>query len=204
MTHTPLIILASTSKPRKNALKRLQLPFTTVAPLINEDTLPNEDPISLVKRLAYEKAKAVAGSYPNALIIGGDQVAVINNQAVGKPKDHKDAIEQLKQASGKSIVFHHGICLLNAATKHIQTDIESTTVTFRQLSTEKIKNYLLTEQPYNCAGSIMAESLGIALIERISTDDPHSLFGLPLLRLVKMLEKEGVDIIKKGNTYKDE
>ena len=193
------LVLASTSPPRKLALTRLQLPFITVAPDVDETPKANESATAMVKRLAQLKAESIAAAYPKALIIAGDQVAEVNDEPMGKPKDHTDAVRQLLKSSDNTVNFYHGLCLLNTATGHLQLAVEITRVIFRPITQERIEAYLRRDKPYNCAGSLMAESLGVALIDRIETQDPHSLFGLPLLHLIKMLEKTGVDIL----TYTD-
>lgn len=185
------LVLASSSPFRKELLDRLMLPFDTHSPDIDETPLENEAPQQLVKRLAIEKAKAVAGSYPGALIIGSDQVALHGQKIVGKPHTHERAVQQLKQASAKSIKLFTGLSLYNAKTNSLQSVVEPFTVHFRSLSDNAIENYLRKEKPYNCAGSVRSEGLGVALIERYQGDDPAALIGLPLVRLVSMLENEG-------------
>lgn len=190
------LVLASTSAPRCSALKRLQIPFLKASPNdVDESPKPNETAIDLVKRLAQLKATSVAPQHPTALIIGGDQVADLEGVIMGKPQTHSNAVHQLLQCSGKKVYFHHGLCLLNATTQHTQLAVETTTVYFRPLTRNTIERYLARDKPYQCAGSLMAESLGVSLVERIDTHDPHSLFGLPLIHLVSLLEKAGVDIL---------
>lgn len=192
---TQPLVLASTSKPRCLALARLRLPFVTVAPDVDESPRSNESATTLVKRLAHAKAISVSQHHPDKLIIGGDQVGEVKGTVLGKPKDHEGAVQQLLQSSGNAVHFHHGLCLLNNKTRQVQLSVETTVVHFRTLTREQIERYLLREKPYQCAGSLMAESLGISLVTRIDTQDPHSLFGLPLIQLVKMLEQAGVDIV---------
>lgn len=189
------LILASSSSSRKHLLERLQLPFEIFAPHIDETPLPNESPIKLVKRLAIAKAKVHADKFADALIIGCDQVAVLDNDIVSKPETHENAVTQLKKSSGKKINFFTGICLLNSETNHMQVAIEKFTVKYRALTDEMIETYLQKEKPYHCAGSIKVEGLGIALLESVSGKDPTALPGLPLIVLIKMLENEGVKII---------
>jgi len=187
------LVLASTSPFRRALLERLGLPFTTAAPEVDETRRPEEPPQVLVLRLAESKARAVAPEHPGALIIGSDQVACIDGQVIGKPGGRDAAIAQLQRASGKTLMFHTGLCLLNSATGRAQTLVEPFQVHFRPLTLERINGYLDREQPYNCAGSFKSEGLGIALFERLEGEDPSALIGLPLIRLVTLLESEGLD-----------
>jgi len=187
------LVLASTSPFRRALLERLGLFFTTAAPEVDETRRPEEPPQVLVLRLAESKARAVAPVHPGALIIGSDQVACIDGQVIGKPGGRDAAIAQLQRASGKTLVFHTGLCLLNSATGRAQTLVEPFQVHFRPLTLERINGYLDREQPYNCAGSFKSEGLGIALFERLEGEDPSALIGLPLIRLVTLLESEGLD-----------
>jgi septum formation protein len=171
-------------------LERLMVPFETVNPDIDESAMSGETPMQLVKRLAVEKAKAVASVFPNNLIIGSDQVALHGEEIVGKPGNHKDAVRQLQSASGKEIKLYTGLALINSNTKTVQSDVVPFTVHFRPLSNAVIEAYLHKEKPYNCAGSVRAEGLGIALLSKFEGDDPNALIGLPLIRLIKMLENE--------------
>jgi septum formation protein len=191
----PHLILASTSPSRKTLLERLQIPFMTVAPDIDETALPHESPAQLVKRLAIGKAKVHAHRFPNTLIIGCDQVALLGKHIVSKPETHEAAVRQLKKSSDKKIQFFNGICLLNTATGNLQIAVERFTVFYRKLTTAMIENYLQKEKPYHCAGSIKAEGLGIALFSRVAGSDFTTITGLPLIRLVTMLQNEGVKII---------
>lgn len=194
-SHPATLILASTSLFRKELLNRLQLPFETFAPHVDESPLPQESPTHLVTRLAELKARAASHTYPKALIIGSDQVAVIGPTILGKPGTHAQAIQQLQAASGKSIDFLTGLCLFNSHTNQIQLDMVRFTVVFRPLTLSQIEHYLQQERPYNCSGSFKSEGLGIALLDQMRGDDPTALIGLPLIRLVRMLEAEGVQII---------
>ncbi len=189
------IVLASTSPFRRELLGKLGLPFESASPDIDESAHPGETPEQLVARLAEEKARAVAAKHPQALIIGSDQVAVNDGEILGKPGGHEKAQEQLRAASGKTVCFLTGLCLYNSATGHAQVVVEPFEVVFRPLDEAQIENYLRAEQPYNCAGSFKSEGLGIALFERLNGDDPNSLIGLPLIRLIRMLEQEGVNTI---------
>ncbi|VAW91902.1 Maf-like protein YceF [hydrothermal vent metagenome] len=189
------IILASTSPFRKEILNKLQIPFTTCAPNIDEQAKKNESPHELVQRLSIEKAQACAKQSDNTLIIGSDQVAVIDNEIVGKPHNHENAIKQLRNASGKEVTFLTGLCLFNSNTEKYQADVIPFTVVFRKLTTKQIENYLNKEQPYNSAGSFKSEGLGICLFEKLIGDDPNTLIGLPLIRLTKMFEQENFLIL---------
>jgi septum formation protein len=190
----PRLILGSSSPFRKMLLERLMLPFDTANPDIDETPLANETPIALVERLAIAKAKEIAKSNPNALIIGSDQVALHGSEIVGKPHTHERAVEQLRTASGKKIELFTGLALINSKTGSIQSEVVPFTVHFKRLSESTIERYLRKEQPYNCAGSVRAEGLGVALFEKFEGDDPNALIGLPLIRLVAMLEDQDFDV----------
>ena len=189
------LILASTSPFRRQLLERLGLPFDIVSPQTDETPLPGEAAPQLVHRLAEAKARAVVLEYPAALVIGGDQVAIFENEIIGKPGNHQAAVAQLRRFSGHSLQFHTGVALLNSASGSLQIEVIHTAVKFRPLSEQQINNYLAREQPYQCAGSFKSEGLGIALFESIHSDDPTALMGLPLITLVQMLEREGVRVI---------
>jgi len=189
------LVLASTSIYRKELLGRLGLPFVTVAPDVDESPLAQEAPQQLVRRLAEWKARAVAAQHPDALIIGSDQVAVVDGRILGKPGDHAHAAAQLRMSAGRRLEFLTGLCLLNVANGHAQVDVVTFGVVFRALTERQIDNYLRHEQPYHCAGSFKSEALGIALCERFEGEDPTALIGLPLIRLVRMLEREGLNVI---------
>ena len=189
------LVLASTSPYRKELLQRLGLEFTTAAPNVDEAHLPGESPEHLVRRLAEEKARAVAKQFPNALIIGSDQVAVIDTEILTKPGTHENAVNQLQRCSGQTVTFLTGLCLLNTRSGKAQIEVIPFRVHFRPLSSGQIENYLRREQPYNCAGSFKSEGLGIALFERLEGNDPAALIGLPLICLTRMLEMEGVRVI---------
>lgn len=191
----PQVVLGSTSPFRKALLEKLHLDFLTDSPDIDESRQPGETPEQLVARLACEKAKAVAQRHPDALVIGSDQVAVNGEEILGKPGGHEKAMEQLRAASGKQVRFLTGLCLYNSVSQSQQVIVEPFSVHFRALSDEQINNYLMAEEPYNCAGSFKSEAMGIALFEKLEGDDPNSLIGLPLIQLIKMLEKEGVRVI---------
>jgi len=186
------LVLGSTSPFRKAILEKLGLPFEMAAPDIDETPLANETPEQLVCRLAEKKARAVATDYPNSLVIGSDQVAVIDGKILGKPHTHERAIEQLTNASGKTVRFNTGLCLYNSDTDVAQCEAVPFDVVFRKLTASQIEHYLEKEKPYKCAGSFKSEALGIALFEKLRGDDPNTLIGLPLIRLIAMLENEGL------------
>ena len=189
------LILGSSSSYRYELLLRLQLPFEVSSPDIDESALTEEKPETTASRLAEEKARAVARIYPNALIIGSDQVAALDGIQLGKPLNYENAIKQLTSMRGKEVIFHTALCLLNSCSGRIQSKLVSSLVKFRKLSDEQILNYLAKEQPYHCAGSAKYEGLGIALIERMESDDTSAIIGLPLISLVDMLVNEGVEVI---------
>jgi septum formation protein len=189
------LVLASTSIYRSQLLSTLQIPFQTAAPDVDETPLPGETAEQTSWRLAQIKAQVVAKRFPDALIIGSDQVALLDGQQIGKPLNHDNAVRQLHTMRGKTVEFYTALSLLNAATGDMQTEVAITKVSFRSLSDEQIERYLKKEQPYHCAGSAKSEGLGIALISSIRGDDPNALIGLPLILLVSMLEKQGVRIL---------
>ena len=189
------LILASTSPFRKQLLDKLQLEYETASPEVDETPIPGEGIEAMVLRLSQAKARAVASRFPDALIIGSDQSAVLNDQPLTKSGGFDKAFQQLRDASGQKIIFHTGLCLLNSNTGHLQSASIPYTVVFKNLSDEQIKNYLEKEQPYNCAGSFKSEGLGIALFERFEGEDPNALIGLPLIKLIEMLSNEGISPI---------
>ena len=188
------IVLGSSSAYRSAILAKLNLPFDTCSPDIDETPLLNENPKTLVKRLALAKAKAVAEKYSNSLIIAGDQVSVLNGKINGKPGTREKAIQQLQESSNQVVEFHTSLCLYDAQKKDYQLAVEPYRVHFRSLSLQAIKNYIDIESPLNCAGSFKSEGLGIALFKRLEGDDPNTLIGLPLICLVEMLNKKQLDI----------
>jgi septum formation protein len=192
---TPKLILASSSIYRKELLEHLQLPFGVISPDVDETPRANEAPEQTALRLAQEKARKVGVSEPDALIIGCDQVAILDGVQLGKPLTHDNAVRQLRLMRGREVTFHSALCLFNARTGHMQADVVPTIVTFRQISDDQIERYLQKEQPYHCAGSAKSEGLGIALISAIHGDDPNALIGLPLIRLITMLQHESVNVI---------
>lgn len=189
------IVLASTSIYRSELLKRLDIPFQTDAPEVDESPLPGESANQTSLRLAQAKSKAVSVRHPDALIIGSDQVALLGDRQLGKPGTHDRAVEQLRALSGRIVTFYTALCLLNARTGRTQTAVAENRVHFRDLTDAEIESYLHKERPYNCAGSAKSEGLGIALISRMEGDDPNALIGLPLILLTGMLRAEGKSVI---------
>jgi septum formation protein len=190
---TPRLILASTSRYRRELLQRLRLPFEVVAPLTDETPLPAETPAALALRLALAKAQAVAALHPGAVVIGSDQVADLDGQAIGKPGNHERATEQLRMMRGRRVVFQTGVAVVRSDTGYAQAMLAPVTVSFRNLSDAEIEHYLRTEQPYDCAGSAKCETLGIALLDAIDSDDPTALVGLPMIRTCRMLREAGIN-----------
>ncbi len=192
------LILASGSPFRRALLERLGLEYEWHSPGIDETRQPDEDAAAYVCRLAAAKARAIAISEPAALVIGSDQCAVLDGEVLGKPGSHARALEQLRRAQGRTLVFHTGLCLLgiDARIEHVEDVVFE--VDFRQLDDARLDAYLRREQPYDCAGSFKAEGLGIALFERLRGDDPTALIGLPLICLVAMLESAGIEVLKAG------
>lgn len=193
-THPPLV-LASSSLYRRHLLEKLGLPFACAAPDVDERQRPGEAPQELAQRLAESKARALAGDFPDHLIIGSDQVATVDNRLLGKPGGRNAAIEQLMLAAGKAVCFHTGLYLWNSREQRGMGDMDTTTVYFRQLTRRQIETYVDRDTPYDCAGGFKSESLGIVLFERIQGEDPNALVGLPLIRLARLLEQFGVAII---------
>lgn len=193
--HPPRIVLASTSRYRRELLERLRLPFEVAAPNVDEAPLSGEIPRATALRLAQAKARAVASAFPDALIIGCDQVAGLDGACLGKPGNHENAIAQLRTMRGKEVVFHTALALLNAKSAAIQAVGVPTAVRFRRYSDREIERYLELEQPYDCAGSAKIEGLGIILVDRVAGDDPSALIGLPLMQLSEMLRMEGVALV---------
>ncbi len=189
------LVLASSSPFRKQLLEKLQLIFDSYSPDIDETHLTDESPPQLVQRLSLAKAMEVAKQHPDALIIGSDQVAVHNKNILGKPGNLENAIAQLTSFSAKTVHFITGLCLYNASSKQHQYYQDDTFVSFRDLKQSEIVHYLQTEKPYQCAGSFKSEGLGIALFHSIESNDPNALIGLPLIKLVQMLKKEGVNVL---------
>jgi MAF protein len=189
------LILASSSAYRRALLDKLGLPYECISPDIDESVRDGESPETLARRLSLEKAQAIARHNSDALIIGSDQVAVLDGALIGKPLNHDRARDQLLRASGRCVRFVTGLCLLDSDSQQSQVEAIDFRVHFRRLSADQVERYLKREQPYQCAGSFKAEGLGIALFERLEGDDPNSLIGLPLIRLIRMLENAGVQVI---------
>ncbi|MCC7549308.1 MAG: septum formation protein Maf [Burkholderiales bacterium] len=190
-----MLVLASTSRYRRELLSRLQLDFSVAAPDVDETPLPGESPSQTALRLALAKAEAVAKAYPAALVIGADQVAECDGLRLDKPGTHERAAAQLSMLSGHRAVFHTAIVLLHAPSRRLHTRLVPVTVSFRTFGAGEIESYLRKEQPYDCAGSAKSEGLGIALIASMDCPDPTALIGLPLIALVSMLEAEGVRVV---------
>jgi septum formation protein len=189
-----LLVLASTSPYRRELLGRLQLPFEVCAPNTDESPLPQESPVATAERLAAAKAAAVVPRFPEALIIGSDQVAYCGDQRFGKPGTRANAREQLGQLSGQEVIFHTGLCLLNSRSSRSHLRGVATRVRFRELSDTEIERYLDKEDALNCAGSARSEALGVSLLEWMRSDDPTALVGLPLIALAEMLRAEGISL----------
>jgi septum formation protein len=187
------LILASTSRYRRELLARLQLPFDVVAPEVDESAAAGEAPAELAQRLALAKARAVAASDAQAVVIGSDQVAELDGAALGKPGGHERAVPQLRAMRGRSVRFHTAVAVVHGASGFAQQALVSVTVRFRDLSDGEIEQYLRLEQPYDCAGSAKCEALGIALLDAIHSDDPTALVGLPLIRTSALLRAAGLD-----------
>lgn len=189
------IILASTSVYRRELLERLRLPFTVIASHVDEAALPGETPEALARRLALAKAQAVAAQHPECLVIGSDQVADLNGEALGKPGTHDRAVAQLQRMRGQTVIFQTAVAVVCQATGFAKTELAPVKVQFRDLSDAQIERYLLAEQPYDCAGSAKSEGLGIALLAHIGNDDPTALVGLPLIRTCHLLEAAGLAVL---------
>lgn len=189
------IVLSSTSLFRRELLARLGLPFETANPNVDETARHGETPETTALRLSEDKARAVARQYPEALIIASDQVAYLDGQVFGKPGTHENAARQLQTMRGRTVNFYTGLCLLNAKSGKVQLRGVPTLVTFRNLTSDEIENYLRKEKPYNCAGSAKSEGLGIAIIAKMEGEDPNALIGLPLIALCDFLRNESVYVI---------
>ena len=184
-------MLASTSRYRRELLQRLRLPFEAIAPQVDETALPGEMPADLAPRLARAKAQAVAALHPDAVVIGSDQIADLDGRAIGKPGAHAAAVRQLQDCAGRSVVFHSAVCVIDGNTGQHHRFVDTTRVVFRDLHAAEIERYLQAEQPYDCAGSFKCEGLGAALFERIESQDPTGLVGLPLISLARVLRQCG-------------
>ena len=193
MSTRPPLILGSTSRYRRELLERLRLPFEVHAPDVDETPRPGETPAALAQRLALAKAQAVSAAHPDAVVIGSDQVADLDGEPIGKPGTHDRAVAQLRAMRGRSVVFQTAVAVVRASTGYTGSALVPVTVRFRDLSDAEIEHYLRTEQPYDCAGSAKCETLGIALLDAIESDDPTALIGLPLIRTSALLRAAGID-----------
>jgi MAF protein len=194
------LVLASTSSFRKALLEKLNIPFICAKPEVDESAYDDEQPQDLVERLAIAKAKRVAKQFPDALIIGSDQVAYCHSKILGKPHHFDNAVKQLSSFSGQCITFYTGLCVYDSKNDKFSSLVEPFKVYFNKLSQQDISQYLHAEQPYQCAGSFKSEGLGICLFERLEGDDPNSLIGLPLIQLNKLLQQHDFDILSLQNT----
>ena len=194
-TSPPPLILGSTSRYRRELLERLQLPFEVHAPQVDETPRAGEPPENLARRLALAKARAVATRYPQAVVIGSDQVADLEGEPLGKPGTHERAVEQLRRMRGRTVIFQTALSVVCLARGFEMSDLAAVKVRFRALSDTEIETYLRHEEPYDCAGSAKSEGLGIALLESIDNDDPTALVGLPLIRTARMLRAAGLPVL---------
>ena len=194
-TSPPPLILGSTSRYRRELLERLQLPFEVHAPQVDETPRAGEPPDNLARRLALAKARAVATRYPQAVVIGSDQVADLEGEPLGKPGTHERAVEQLRRMRGRTVIFQTALSVVCLARGFEMSDLAAVKVRFRALSDTEIETYLRHEEPYDCAGSAKSEGLGIALLESIDNDDPTALVGLPLIRTARMLRAAGLPVL---------
>jgi septum formation protein len=194
----PELILASTSRYRRELLERLRIPFRAESPAVDETPHPGEPPARLAERLALAKAHALAGRFPDAVVIGADQVADVDGAPIGKPGSHERAVEQLRDMSGRTIVFQTALAVVRASIGFAEVRRVPVSVRFRTLSDAEIEFYLRTEQPYDCAGSAKCETLGIALLDAIASDDPTALIGLPLIQTSALLRAAGLDPLRAG------
>jgi septum formation protein len=193
MPEAPRLILASTSRYRRELLERLRLPFEVRAPEVDELPLNSEAPGAMAERLALAKARAVAAGHRDAVVIGSDQVAELDGQAIGKPHSHARAVAQLRSMSGRRVIFHTAVAVVSLARHFARCSLAPVAVTFRTLGDHEIEHYLRIDQPYDCAGSAKCEGLGIALVSAIDSDDPTALIGLPLIRTCALLREAGID-----------
>jgi septum formation protein len=197
-THPPLIrtlVLGSTSPYRRELLSRLHLPFQVASPDVDETPLPGESPQGLAVRLALAKARSVASRFPEAVVIGSDQVADMDGESLGKPGNHENAVAQLRRMRGRTVVFQTAVSVVCLAGGFEQSDLAPVKVKFRSLTDREIEAYLLAERPYDCAGSARSEGLGIAILDAIESDDPTALVGLPLIRTCRMIRAAGVKVL---------
>ncbi|MEZ7848701.1 MAG: Maf family nucleotide pyrophosphatase [Polaromonas sp.] len=190
------LVLGSTSRYRQELLQRLRVPFSVAAPDVDETPLTGEAPAALAMRLALAKARAVASAFPQAVVIGSDQVADLDGVPLGKPGTHERAVVQLRQMRGRTVIFQTAVAVVCLASGFEQASLAAVKVRFRPLSDAAIENYLQAEQPYDCAGSAKSEGLGIALLESIDSDDPTALIGLPLIRTCQLIEAAGIRLLE--------
>lgn len=198
MDTAPALILASTSRYRRELLQRLRLPFEMVDPRVDESARSGESPRQLAARLALAKARAVAVDHPGAIVIGSDQVADLDGEAIGKPGSHEAAVRQLRRMSARQVLFHTAVAVVRPERGYEGQRCASVKVCFRKLDDEQIEHYLNAETPYDCAGSAKCETLGIALLEAIESDDPTALVGLPLIRTCQLLREAGLEPLRAG------
>ena len=189
------LVLGSTSRYRRELMDRLKIDFQVASPDVDEAPLAGEAPADLARRLALAKAHAVAARFPDAVVIGSDQVAQLDGDSLGKPGDHGRATQQLRRMRGRTVIFQTAVAVVCHASGFEQSDLAPVRVVFRDLSDEEIEAYLRAEQPYDCAGSAKSEGLGIALLESIDSDDPTALVGLPLIRTCRMLRAAGIPLL---------
>ncbi|MEI8028183.1 MAG: Maf family nucleotide pyrophosphatase [Comamonadaceae bacterium] len=189
------LILGSTSPYRRQLLERLRIAFEVAAPEVDETPMPSETPKQTACRLAMAKARAVAMRFPACVVIGSDQVAELEGQALGKPGNHDRAVSQLRQMRGKTVIFQTAVAVVCQESGFAQMDLAQVKVKFRELTDAEIETYLQVEQPYDCAGSAKSEGLGIALLESIDNDDPSALVGLPLIRTCRMIQAAGIRVL---------
>ena len=194
------LVLASSSPYRKQLLQKLHMDFITATPDIDESQHPGEPPAQMALRLAKEKASALKAVYPQHFIIASDQVAMLNQTQLKKPGDKNNAFNQLQQCSAKAVKFYTSVCILDSSTGELKSALDICSVYFKKLSKQQIINYIDLEQPYQCAGSFKSEGLGIALFERIEGDDPNALIGLPLIKLISLLDAFNLDVLAKVET----
>lgn len=196
MTPRPALILASTSRYRRELLARLRVPFECVAPGVDESALVQETPARLASRLARAKAQAVASRRPDAVVIGADQVADLDGETIGKPGSHERAVAQLRRMSGRTVVFQTAVAVVQASRGFVAEVLVPVAVRFRSLDAATIETYLRAEQPYDCAGSAKSEGIGLALLEAVEADDPTALIGLPLIHTCRLLRGAGIDVLQ--------
>lgn len=194
---TSNLVLASSSPYRKQLLQKLHMEFITATPDIDESQHTDELPAQMALRLGKEKAAALKAAYPNHFIIASDQVAMLNQTQLKKPGDKNNAFKQLQQCSAKMVKFYTSVCILDSSTGELKSALDICSVYFKKLSRQQIINYIDLEQPYQCAGSFKSEGLGIALFERIEGDDPNALIGLPLIKLISLLDAFNIDVLAK-------